>query len=156
MASPQGVKAKRTAVFGMNSRTAGAMPAIADVYKRQVDSSANVYELPDVGFACVPLKILTDEQEYVDTAEVDAPALAQICLLYTSPAGFMVQYLSIHKDVSDSACCVVRHTDAGPVRWARCEPVSYTHLPASSKLRCCTRVGMSGQRAAKASYTCCK
>ena len=31
-----------------------------------VDSSANVYELPDVGFACVPLKILTDEQEYVD------------------------------------------------------------------------------------------
>ena len=39
-----------------------------------------------------------------------------------NPAGFMVQYLSIHKDVSDSACCVVRHTDAGPVRWARCEP----------------------------------
>ena len=29
MASPQGVKAKGTAVFGMNSRTAGAMPAIA-------------------------------------------------------------------------------------------------------------------------------
>ena len=23
-------------------------------------------------------------------------------------------------------------------------------------MRCCTRVGMSGQRAAKASYTCCK
>jgi len=22
----------------------------------------------------------------------------------------------------DSACCVVRHTDAGPVRWGRCEP----------------------------------
>ena len=42
-----------------------------------VDSSANVYELPDVEFACVPLKILTDEQEYVDTAEVDAPALAE-------------------------------------------------------------------------------
>ena len=42
-----------------------------------VDSSSNVYELPDVDFACVPLKILTDEQEYVDTAEVDAPALAE-------------------------------------------------------------------------------
>ena len=25
-------------------------------------------------------------------------------------------------NVSDSACCVVRHTDAGPVRWIRCEP----------------------------------
>ena len=47
-----------------------------------VDSSANVYELPDVGFACVPLKILTDEQEYVDTAEVDAPALAQMMRTY--------------------------------------------------------------------------
>ena len=35
---------------------------------------------------------------------------------------FMVQYSGIQKDVSDSACCVVRHTDAGPVRWARCEP----------------------------------
>ena len=47
-----------------------------------VDSSANVYELPDVGFACVPLKILTDEQEYVDTAEVDAPALAEMMRTY--------------------------------------------------------------------------
>ena len=35
---------------------------------------------------------------------------------------FMVQYSSIQKNVSDSACCVVRHTDAGPVRWIRCEP----------------------------------
>ena len=47
-----------------------------------VDSSANVYELPDVGFACVPLKILTDEQEYVDTAEIDAPALAEMMRTY--------------------------------------------------------------------------
>ena len=50
-----------------------------------VDSSANVYELPDVGFACVPLKILTDEQEYVDTAEVDAPALAQMIRAAPAP-----------------------------------------------------------------------
>ena len=35
---------------------------------------------------------------------------------------FMVQYSGIQKNVSDSACCVVRHTDAGPVRWIRCEP----------------------------------
>ena len=47
-----------------------------------VDSSANVYQLPDVDFACVPLKILTDEQEYVDTAEVDAPALAEMMRTY--------------------------------------------------------------------------
>ena len=47
-----------------------------------VDSSANVHELPDVGFACVPLKILTGEQEYVDNAEVDAPALAEMLRTY--------------------------------------------------------------------------
>ena len=47
-----------------------------------VDSSSNVYELPGVEFACVPLKILTDEQEYVDTAEVDAPALAEMMRTY--------------------------------------------------------------------------
>ena len=47
-----------------------------------VASSANVYQLPDVDFACVPLKILTDEQEYVDTEEVDAPALAQMMRTY--------------------------------------------------------------------------
>ena len=47
-----------------------------------VYSSANVYELPDVDFACVPLKILTDEQEYVDTEEVDAPALAEMMRTY--------------------------------------------------------------------------
>ena len=47
-----------------------------------VDSSSNVYQLPDVDFACVPLKILTDEQEYVDTAEVDAPALAEMMRTY--------------------------------------------------------------------------
>ena len=38
-----------------------------------VDSSSSLYALPGVDFACVPLKILTDEQEYVDTAEIDAP-----------------------------------------------------------------------------------
>lgn len=53
-----------------------------------------------------------------------------------NPAGFMVQYLSIHKDVSDSACCVVRHTDAGPVRWGRCEPGQVGNQAALSGAPC--------------------
>ena len=31
-----------------------------------VDSSSSLYALPGVDFACVPLKIVTDEQEYLD------------------------------------------------------------------------------------------
>ena len=47
-----------------------------------VDSSANLYTLPGVEFACVPLKILTDDQEYLDTAALDAPALAEMLRTY--------------------------------------------------------------------------
>ena len=39
-----------------------------------------------------------------------------------NPVANVVQYLSTQKGAPDSACGVVRHTDAGPVRWARCEP----------------------------------
>ena len=60
-----------------------------------VDSSANVYELPDVDFACVPLKILTDEQEYVDTAEVDAPALAEMMRTYKGHQHLLPKHLGL-------------------------------------------------------------
>ena len=42
-----------------------------------VDSSANLYALPGVDFACVPLKIVTEDGEYADTAELDAAAMAE-------------------------------------------------------------------------------
>lgn len=47
-----------------------------------LDSSSNVYELPGVEYACVPLKIITDEQEYVDTPDVDAVGMAQMLRTY--------------------------------------------------------------------------
>ena len=37
-----------------------------------VDSSSNLYTLSGVDFACVPLKIVTDDGEYLDTAAVKA------------------------------------------------------------------------------------
>ena len=37
-----------------------------------VDSSSNLYTLSGVDFVCVPLKIVTDDGEYLDTAELDA------------------------------------------------------------------------------------
>ncbi len=46
------------------------------------DSSANLYTLPGVEFVCVPLKIVTDDQEYLDTAELDAAGMAQTLHTY--------------------------------------------------------------------------
>lgn len=47
-----------------------------------VDSSSNLCQLPGIDFACVPLKIITDEQEYVDTPDIDAFAMASAMRSY--------------------------------------------------------------------------
>ena len=47
-----------------------------------VDSSSSLYALPGVDFACVPLKIVTDEQEYLDDGTLDAVAMAETLRTY--------------------------------------------------------------------------
>ena len=47
-----------------------------------VDSSSNLYALQGVDFACVPLKIVTDEQEYLDDGTLDAVEMAQTLRSY--------------------------------------------------------------------------
>lgn len=47
-----------------------------------VDSSSNLTALPGVDFACVPLKIITDEQEYVDGPGTDAFEMARTLRSY--------------------------------------------------------------------------
>ena len=42
-----------------------------------VDSSSNLYAMDDVELVTVPLKVITDTEEYLDTAERDAVAMAQ-------------------------------------------------------------------------------
>jgi hypothetical protein len=49
---------------------------------------------------------------------------------------FVVQYSSTQKSALDSACGVVRHTDAGPVRWSRCEPGQVGNQAALSGVLC--------------------
>ena len=41
-----------------------------------VDSSASLYQLDGVDFATVPLKIVTDEREYLDDGTLDAVEMA--------------------------------------------------------------------------------
>ena len=47
-----------------------------------VDSSANLYALQGVDFTCVPLKIVTEDREYLDTADLDAAAMAETLRTY--------------------------------------------------------------------------
>ena len=42
-----------------------------------VDSSASLYTLQGVDFECVPLKIITDDAEYLDNGTMDAVGMAQ-------------------------------------------------------------------------------
>lgn len=54
------------------------------------DSAANMYSMEGVDFESVPLKIITNEKEYVDTADLDVQR--------------MVDELSIYKGRSGTAC----------------------------------------------------
>ena len=47
-----------------------------------VDSAANLYALEGVDFACVPLKIITDHEEYRDDGTLDAVGMATTLRTY--------------------------------------------------------------------------
>ena len=47
-----------------------------------VDSSASLYKLDGVDFAAVPLKIVTDEREYLDDGTLDAVEMATTLRTY--------------------------------------------------------------------------
>ena len=47
-----------------------------------VDSAASLYALDGVDFACVPLKIITEDAEYLDDGRLDAVAMAQTLRTY--------------------------------------------------------------------------
>ena len=48
-----------------------------------VDSSASLYALDGIDFAAVPLKIVTDEREYLDDGTLDAVEMATTLRTYT-------------------------------------------------------------------------
>lgn len=54
------------------------------------DSASNMYTMNDVDFASVPLHVVTNDKEYIDTADLDVPG--------------MVADLSAYNDKSGTAC----------------------------------------------------
>ena len=51
------------------------------------DSSSDVFSLESVPYAAAPLKILTDEKEYVDDASLDIPRMVDDLLSYSGRSG---------------------------------------------------------------------
>lgn len=46
-------------------------------FKIVTDSSSNIFHIADVPYACVPMKIITSEKEYVDTPELDVTGMVE-------------------------------------------------------------------------------
>ena len=51
------------------------------------DSSSNLFDLPDVSYACVPMKIITRQAEYADTPELDVAAMVEALRREGGPSG---------------------------------------------------------------------
>ncbi len=68
-------------------------------FKIVVDSSADTFVFDGVSFACAPLKIRTDEREFVDNGSLEIED--------------MVNYLASYKGKSASSC-------PSPADWSRC------------------------------------
>jgi len=46
-------------------------------YKIVTDSSSNLFHISDIPYACVPMKVVTSEKEYVDTPELDVRGMVE-------------------------------------------------------------------------------
>jgi len=56
-------------------------------FKIVTDSSSNIFEVPGVDYACVPMKIITREGEYVDTPDLDVAAMVEALQVTGGPSG---------------------------------------------------------------------
>ncbi len=52
------------------------------IFKIVSDSSSDIFKLADVEYASVPLKIITDEKEYIDTPDLDVDGMTNDLLKY--------------------------------------------------------------------------
>lgn len=56
-------------------------------YKIVSDSSSNLFQLDDVPYTCVPMKVVTREKEYVDTTELDVLGMVEDLKTVTGRTG---------------------------------------------------------------------
>ncbi len=86
-----------------------------------VDSSANLLALGDVPFAVAPLKILTDEREFIDDAALDLPAMLTYMEHYKgrsrtscpNTADWLAAFSSEEGDAPDIICVTITSALSG-------------------------------------------
>ena len=54
------------------------------------DSASNLYTLTDVEYECAPLKIITDEKEYVDNIDLDLQGMVDDLAKYKGKSGTFI------------------------------------------------------------------
>lgn len=75
-------------------------------FKIVSDSSSNVREFADIPFASVPLKIITQEKEYVDDAALDVAAMVEDMRTVKGKTGTSCPNVSEYLDAFEGAECV--------------------------------------------------
>ena len=113
-----------------------------------VDSSSNLYTLSGVDFACVPLKIVTDDGEYLDTAELDAVGMAQTLRSYKGKTGTscpnVADWLAAYEGAEEVFVVTITGTLSGSYNAAQLAAEEYRQVPACS----CWTVCRPGRNAA--------
>ena len=72
-------------------------------FKIVSDSSSNVREFADIPFESVPLKIITEEKEYVDDANLDVPAMVEDLRTVKGKTGTSCPNVSEYLDAFEGA-----------------------------------------------------
>lgn len=75
-------------------------------YKIVTDSSSNVFEFSGVPYACVPMKIRTDEKEYVDTPDMDVAGMVEDLLAYAGTTRSSCPNIQEWVDAFEGADCI--------------------------------------------------
>ncbi len=101
-------------------------------YKIVTDSSADLLVIEDVPFCSVPLKIVTSEQEYVDTAELDVSAMLADLKSYKGRSGSSCpnpeDYLAAFGDSENVFCITITSGLSGSCNSANAAAREYTEL----------------------------
>ncbi len=75
------------------------------------DSSCDLFALKDIAYACAPMKIITDEREFLDNASLDVDDMVQYLYQYKGKSGSSCpnanDWLSAFGDADDIFCVTI-------------------------------------------------
>ena len=120
-----------------------------------VDSSASLYTLQGVDFECVPLKIITDDAEYLDNGTMDALGMAQTLRTYKGKTSTscpnVSDWLAAYEGADEVYAITITGTLSGsrlplPGRRCRCGPAGRRGIPAGESRQAGIRAGQPFHR----------